>query len=70
MISIRILFISFIVAFANKFKITALYILFGSLFIYGVNISRIAFIAIALYKYPKYQDILHDYIFPGIIYGF
>ena len=68
--SIIILFISFIVAFANKFKITALYILFGSLFIYGVNISRIVFIAIALYKYPKYQDILHDYIFPGIIYGF
>ena len=67
--SIIILFISFIVAFANKFKVTALYILFGSLIIYGSNIFRISFIAIALYKYPKYQDILHDYIFPGIIYG-
>ncbi len=67
--SIIILFISFIIAFANKFKATALYILFGSLIIYSSNIFRIAFIVIALYKYPKYQNILHDYIFPGIIYG-
>ena len=67
--SIIILFISFIVAFANKFKVTALYILFGSLVIYGSNIFRIAFISIALYKYPEYQAILHDFIFPGILYG-
>lgn len=67
--SIIILFISFIVAFASNFKTTALYILFGSLIIYFSNIFRIAFIAIALHKYPKYQDILHDFIFPSMIYG-
>jgi exosortase family protein XrtF len=68
-ISIVILFISFIVAFASNFKTTALYILFGSLIIYFSNIVRIALITIALFEYPKYRDILHDFIFPSIIYG-
>ena len=68
-ISIIILFIAFIVAFAGKFKTTVLYILFGSLLIYFTNIVRIAIISIALYKYPQYQHILHEIIFPSIIYG-
>ena len=68
-ISIIILFISFIVAFAGKFKTTVLYILFGSLLIYFTNIVRIAIIAIALIKYPQYQNVLHEIIFPSIIYG-
>ncbi len=67
--SIIILFTSFIVAFASNLKTTALYILFGSIIIYFSNILRIALIAIAIYKYPEYQDALHDYIFPSIIYG-
>lgn len=68
-ISIIILFIAFIVAFSSKITTTALYILFGSLLIYIVNIIRIAFITVALYKYPEYQKILHDIVFPSIIYG-
>jgi len=68
-ISIIILFISFIVAFANKFKATLLFILGGSLIIYFTNILRISIIAIALYKYPAYEKILHNIIFPSIIYG-
>lgn len=68
-ISIIILFISFIVAFAGQLKPTLLYILFGSLLIYSVNIIRIAFIGLALYKYPQYQHVLHVIIFPAIIYG-
>jgi len=67
--SIIILFISFIIAFSNKFTITALYILFGSLIIYVVNIIRIAIISIALLKYPSYEKTLHDLVFPAIIYG-
>ena len=67
--SIIILFISFIVAFSSNFKDTALYILFGSLVIYFVNIVRIVIIAIALYKYPHYEKILHDVFFPTVIYG-
>lgn len=68
-ISIIILFISFIIAFAGKLKTTVLYILFGSLLIYFTNIIRIVIISIALYKYPQYQQILHEIIFPSIIYG-
>jgi exosortase family protein XrtF len=68
-ISIIILFIAFIVAFASGFKKTTLFILFGSLIIYFINIVRIAIIALAIYKYPVYENVLHTVIFPGIIYG-
>ncbi|KUO68642.1 MAG: exosortase XrtF [Lutibacter sp. BRH_c52] len=68
-ISIIILFIAFIVAFAGSFKTTVLYILFGSLLIYFTNIVRIVIISIALYEYPQYQHLLHEIIFPSIIYG-
>ena len=68
-ISIIILFISFIVAFASGFKRTALFILFGSLIIYFTNIIRIVIIVIAINKYPQYQNIFHDIVFPSLIYG-
>lgn len=68
-INIIILFIAFIIAFANGFKRTFLFILFGSLLIYVINIFRIAFISIAIYEYPEYEWFLHDIVFPGIIYG-
>lgn len=68
-ISIIILFIAFIVAFAGKFKTTVLYILFGSLLIYFTNIVRIVIISIALYEFPQYQNVLHEIVFPSIIYG-
>lgn len=68
-ISVIILFISFIIAFASGFKSTFFYIVFGSLLIYSINIFRIAVISIALYKYPDYEDVLHNIIFPAIIYG-
>lgn len=68
-ISILILFIAFIVAFSATFKTTLLYIIFGSLFIYSINIMRIAIIAIALYEFPEHEHLLHNYLFPAIIYG-
>ncbi|MBX2827019.1 MAG: exosortase family protein XrtF [Flavobacteriaceae bacterium] len=68
-VSIIILFIAFVVAFAQRWKKTLLFILAGSVLIYGVNIIRIAMLAIALYKYPQYNEMLHTVVFPGIIYG-
>ena len=68
-ISIIILFTSFIIAFSNGFKRTLLFIFCGSLLIYISNIFRIAIIALAIYKYPLYQNILHTIIFPLLIYG-
>lgn len=68
-ISIIILFIAFIIAFARNFKTTVLYILFGSLLIYFTNIVRIVIISMALYEFPQYQNVLHEIVFPSIIYG-
>lgn len=68
-ISVIILFVSFMIAFAGRFKPTALYILAGSVLIYSVNLIRIAVLSIGLYHYPWRREILHTVIFPLIIYG-
>ena len=68
-ISIIILFIAFIISFAENFKKTFLFLFAGGALIYAVNIVRIAILAIAIYKYPEYTDTLHGVVFPAIIYG-
>jgi exosortase family protein XrtF len=68
-VSVIILFLSFIVAFAGKLKATLIYILAGSVLIYSVNLVRIAILSVGLYEYPWRKDILHTVIFPMIIYG-
>lgn len=68
-ISVIILFVSFIVAFASKFKTTFFYILAGSVLIYTVNLLRIVLLTIGLYHYPYQKDIFHKVVFPAIIYG-
>jgi len=67
--SIIILFISFIIAFAEKFKKTLLFLLGGGFLIYIVNLIRIAILTVMYYEYPQYQEILHSVVFPAIIYG-
>ncbi|MFC2110514.1 exosortase family protein XrtF [Bacteroidota bacterium] len=68
-ISLIILFIAFIIAFPGSFVATVLYAIIGSLLIYLVNILRIAFLTMALYKWPDEQELLHNLVFPSIIYG-
>ena len=68
-ISVIILFVAFIVAFAENFKKTVLFILAGAVLIYIVNLLRIAILVVALYKYPQYENVLHSVVFPGIIYS-
>jgi len=68
-ISLVILFIAFIIAFSGTLKATILYSLFGSLFIYVINILRIAFLTVMIFKYPENQELLHGLVFPAIIYG-
>jgi len=68
-VSIIILFISFVLAFYQNLKKTLLFILAGSVLIYCVNVARIAFLTVALYKYPEHQEVLHSVVFPAIIYG-
>ncbi len=68
-LSIIILFIAFIIAFAGRFKTTFIYILTGSVLLYVVNLIRIIILSIGLYNYPWREEILHSVIFPAIIYG-
>ena len=68
-ISIIILFLSFIIAFAGKFKTTFLYCFAGSVLIYTFNLIRIVILSIGLYNYPWRREILHTVIFPLLIYG-
>ncbi|MEO9569777.1 MAG: exosortase family protein XrtF [Polaribacter sp.] len=68
-ISLIILFVSFIVAFSGSLKATILFSILGSVFIYVVNVLRIAFLTVMIYKYPNQVGVLHDLIFPAIIYG-
>ena len=67
-ISVAILFVSFVFAFYKGYK-TFVFVLVGLLFLFALNILRIAFINIIFLKFPKYDKIAHDYFFPAIIYG-
>ncbi len=68
-VSVIILFIAFIISFAESFKKTFLFILAGTVLIYAVNILRIAILTIAIYEYPENIETLHGVVFPAIIYG-
>jgi len=69
-ISVIILFWAFIIAFKGRFKETILFGLVGSFLIYALNIFRIDVIAIGLYEFPEQTELLHQILFPAIIYGF
>jgi exosortase family protein XrtF len=68
-LSIIILFISFIIAFSGKWKITFLYIISGSILIHVFNVLRISFLCFLIYHFPEYQPLLHGVVFPLFIYG-
>lgn len=67
--SLMVLFVAFILAFRGTWKRTLGYILFGLVVIHILNVFRIALITIGLYHFPHLQHILHDILFPLIIYG-
>ncbi|PQJ31008.1 exosortase family protein XrtF [Nonlabens arenilitoris] len=68
-ISVMILFVAFVLAFAKAWKKTVLFIITGVIFIYLVNLSRLVALAVIKYKYPQYDHISHDILFPAVIYG-
>ncbi len=68
-ISIIILFLTFIIAFSGSLKATFFYGVFGIALIYVVNILRIVAMTVLYQKYPQYEKILHDLLFPAVIYG-
>lgn len=68
-VSIIILFLSFIIAFAGSLGATIIFGTVGILIIYTVNIVRIMALSMLLYKYPQYENVLHNLLFPAAIYG-
>jgi exosortase family protein XrtF len=68
-LSVIILFVAFVVAFSGKWKPTLLFIIGGSLIIYVLNVLRIAFLCMLLYRFPAQEQLLHGVVFPLIIYG-
>lgn len=69
-ISVIILFVAFVVSFSGKIKAILLFIMGGSIAIYGLNVVRIAVLCILLYSFPEQEPILHRVFFPLFIYGF
>lgn len=68
-ISVIVLFDAFVIAFSTGFQQTFVFLLFGSVFIYVVNILRIALLVVLCSLYPQYEHFLHGVLFPVIIYG-
>ena len=68
-VSIIILFAAFVVAFKKTLKKTLVFIFAGAVLIYGINLLRIGILAIALYHYPENEPLLHQVVFPALIYG-
>lgn len=68
-ISVMVLFAAFVVAFKRGFWKTTLFIVAGIVFIHVLNIFRISLLIIGLLRFPEYKVVLHDIVFPVIIYG-
>lgn len=68
-ISVVILFVSFVIAFAGRFSTTLFFLLGGSVLIYVLNVIRIAILSLLLCRFPAYEHLLHGVIFPLFIYG-
>ena len=68
-VSVIILFVAFVFAIAHNISDTLLFALTGVMLLYGINILRIAFICVGIYLWPEWSSVLHDLVFPGIIYG-
>jgi exosortase family protein XrtF len=68
-VSIMILFLAFVLAFAKGFKPTALFSIIGCAIIYLMNLVRLVILAIVYKEYPEYKDFAHGIAFPAVIYG-
>lgn len=68
-ISVLILFITFVIAFTGNLKNTILFLLAGSILVYLANLIRIVILGIGLYSFPDQEYLLHQIVFPTIIYG-
>lgn len=69
-ISVMILFVSFVIAFAKRFLSAFVFSVIGILLIHVLNIFRIAILGYFIYTKPEHTHIFHGVLFPLVIYGF
>lgn len=69
-VSVMILFVSFVAAFSGNLKKTLLFIFFGLISIYILNVIRISLLIVLIYQFPQYSHFLHGTFFPLMIYGY
>ncbi len=69
-ISVMLLFTAFVIAFAKAWKETVLFLLFGIVTIYIVNLLRIIGLGVIFRELTEYKEVSHDIIFPAVIYGY
>lgn len=67
--SVLILFTAFVLAFFKGWKPTLLFIFAGAVLLYAMNVFRIVLLTIGLVEYPQYKALLHEIVFPAVIYG-
>ncbi len=68
-VSVMIIFVSFIVAFFQKWGNTLLFIFGGLLVLFFSNIIRIGWLNYIFLTQPEFSKTAHDIVFPAIIYG-
>jgi exosortase family protein XrtF len=64
-----ILFVAFIMAFSGKLWSTIAFIFSGLLLIHVLNVLRIVLLIIGLLYYKPLENLMHDIVFPLVIYG-
>ncbi|MBO6184037.1 MAG: exosortase family protein XrtF [Chryseobacterium sp.] len=67
-ISVIILFVAFIFAFYKGTK-TFVFVTASLVILYVMNVLRIVGLNIVTRDHPEYNKMVHDYIFPAVIYG-
>jgi exosortase family protein XrtF len=69
-ISVMLLFAAFVIAFAKAWKKTVLFLLFGIVTLYLVNLLRLIGLGVIYQELADYREISHNIIFPAVIYGY
>lgn len=65
-----VLYAGFIICMPAKTRRKVLFIVFGIISIYIVNVIRCAAVAYIIIYHPKYADFAHHYVFTFVVYGF
>lgn len=67
-VNVMIVYIAFIVAFKGSLRATVKFSLIGLLFVYFINLLRVALLFEVAWFYPQHLYFFHKYLFTAVIY--